>query len=102
MIEKKLNSTYYIFRTVERLRNINREMANLEEERKGLVDEIKAFMEEEKADALMDPDGKMLIGILQERGGLPKFDTIKFKEEQPELYQKYQKAMQPFKVFLAK
>ncbi len=102
MIEKKLNSTYYIFRTVERLRNINREMATLEDERKGIVEEIKSFMEDEGADALMDPDGKLLIGILQERGGTPKFDAQKFKEEQPELFQKYQKPTQPFKVFLAK
>lgn len=102
MINKKLNATYYINRSVESLRQLKQEIAVKQQEIDNIVLEIKSFMEEEEADALMDPEGKRLIGVLQERGGTPKLDTSKLKEEQPEIYQKYLKDSETYKVFLPK
>lgn len=102
MITKKLNATYYINKSVDRLRELKQEIATKEEELKKIVQEIKAFMEDEGADALMDPEGVRLIGILQQRGGIQRFDAAKFKEEKPEEFQKYVVETETYNVFLPK
>lgn len=102
MITKKLNATYYINKSVDRLRELKQEIAIKQEELDGIVSEIKAFMEGEGADALMDPEGVRLIGILQQRGGTKRFDAAKFKAEQPEEFKKYEVETETYKVFLPK
>lgn len=102
MINKKVNSTYYINKSVERMRELKQEIANKQDELNGIIIEIKSFMEQEGADALMDPEGVRLIGILQERGGTPKLDASKLKEEMPKVYEAYLKNSETYKVFMPK
>ena len=101
-MEKKVRATNEIFDKVEKLKNINRELANLEDEKKELLEAIKEFMNGEEADGLMDTEGRLLIGVLQTRGGLERLDGKRLEQELPEIYKKYQIKSALYKVFLTK
>lgn len=96
---KKVVATDELLETCSRLKAMKEELSSAEAEKKRLEDEIKMFMED--AEMLVSSQAVQLASWKAAKDSV-KFDEKTFKEDNPELWEKYTKTVTGSRRFLLK
>lgn len=84
------------------IQSANQKIKLLENQRRENLEKVKKFMDEKAADTLLNEKGDAVIGTYSERGGRPRLDAEKLKQECPAIYQKYLVETDTYKIFQVK